>query len=87
VTQADNLLGASYQLYKQTGTEETVVILRTVGYALPAVLHAHVQTVAPTTLFDFPRMLQQTPRMRSKGEAAGNGERDLGRICKGAVEA
>ncbi|SRR6266702_496760 len=37
VSQADNLLGASPRLYWHTGTNET--ILRTVGYALPALLH------------------------------------------------
>jgi len=70
VSQANDLLGASYQLYRHTGTNETVTILRTVGYALPAALHAHVQAVVPTTYFNSPRMLQQTPRKRSRGETA-----------------
>src|SRR6266702_1753819 len=47
VSQANKLLGASYQLYRRAETNDTA-ILRTVGYALPTVLHAHVQTVAPT---------------------------------------
>ena len=42
---------------------------RTVGYALPAVLHTHIQTVAPTTYFPSTRMPRQTPRRRSFGEA------------------
>ncbi|KAF8267612.1 peptidase S8/S53 domain-containing protein [Lactarius quietus] len=50
VSRANGLLGASYQLYKHTGTNDTA-ILRTVGYSLPTVLHAHVQTVIPTTYF------------------------------------
>jgi len=70
VPQANDLLGASYQLYRPTGANETMAVLRTVGYALPAALHAHVQAVAPTTHFGSPRMLQQTPRKRSRGEAA-----------------
>ncbi|KAH9167911.1 subtilisin-like protein [Lactarius sanguifluus] len=49
VSQADELLSASYQLYRHTGANATEVILRTVSYALPAVLHGHVQMVAPTT--------------------------------------
>ncbi|KAH9159989.1 subtilisin-like protein [Lactarius sanguifluus] len=49
VSQADELLSASYQLYRHTGDNATEVILRTVSYSLPEVLHAHVQTVAPTT--------------------------------------
>ncbi|KAH9159987.1 subtilisin-like protein [Lactarius sanguifluus] len=60
VSQADELLSASYQLYRHTGDNPTEVILRTVGYSLPEVLHAHVQTVAPTTYFAPPRKLPQT---------------------------
>ncbi|KAI9451249.1 hypothetical protein BJY52DRAFT_1353128 [Lactarius psammicola] len=50
-----------------------VRVLRTVRYALPEVLHAHVQTVqvAPTTYFGSPRMLQQTLRKRSGGAILG----------------
>ncbi|KAH8990011.1 subtilisin-like protein [Lactarius hatsudake] len=61
VSKANDLLGASYQLYQYAGTNET--ILRTVGYALPAALHVHVQTVAPTTYFGSPL----TPRKRLRG--------------------
>ena len=69
VPKADDLLCASYQLYRRTGTNKT--ILRTVGYAIPAALHAHVQTVLPTTDFSHPRTRQQqTPRIRSRGKAA-----------------
>ncbi|KAH9060151.1 subtilisin-like protein [Lactarius vividus] len=50
VSQANELLGASYQVYRRIGTNDTT-ILRTVGYALPSVLHAHVKTVIPTTYF------------------------------------
>ncbi|KAH9029812.1 peptidase S8/S53 domain-containing protein [Lactarius deliciosus] len=59
VSQANDLLGASYQLYTHTKTNETIV--RTLGYSLPVVLHGHVQTVAPTTFFSSP----PTPRKRS----------------------
>src|ERR1700691_2608441 len=69
VSEANQLLFASYQLYRQTGTDETNTILRTVSYALPAVLHAHVQTVAPTTYFGSPRKLLPTPLQRSSEEA------------------
>ncbi|KAI9463202.1 subtilisin-like protein [Lactarius psammicola] len=70
VSKANDLLGASYQLYRHTGTDGTAVIIRTVGYALPAALHAHVLTVAPTTHFG-PYVLQQTPSKRSgRGSAA-----------------
>ncbi|KAF8270543.1 subtilisin-like protein [Lactarius quietus] len=67
VSKANDLLGASYQLYRHADTNEMIV--RTVGYSLPEVLHAHVQTVAPTTFFSSGRMLSQTERMRSNGTA------------------
>ena len=50
VSQANKLLGASYQVYRGVGAINST-ILRTVGYGLPAVLHAHVKTVVPTTFF------------------------------------
>ena len=59
VSQANELLGASYRLYYHAGRNDT--ILRTIGYALPAALHAHVKTVIPTTAFTSTRLLQQTP--------------------------
>ena len=49
VSQANQLLGATYQLYRNVNTNETII--RTVGYRLPTALHAHIQTVAPTTNF------------------------------------
>ncbi|KAH9055020.1 subtilisin-like protein [Lactarius vividus] len=61
VSKANDLLDASYQLYRYAGTNET--ILRTVGYGLPAALHGHVQTVVPTTYFGSPL----TPRKRPRG--------------------
>ncbi|KAH9162436.1 subtilisin-like protein [Lactarius sanguifluus] len=69
VSKANDLLGASYRLYQHIETNETIV--RTIGYSLPPVLHAHVQTVAPTTYFASPRMSWQTPRKLSGGAAAG----------------
>ncbi|KAH9017787.1 subtilisin-like protein [Lactarius deliciosus] len=74
VPQANELLGASYQLYRLAGTNETA-ILRTIGYALPKVLHARVNTVAPTTFFASPRGLQLTPHNHwgVPGKAASRG--------------
>jgi tripeptidyl-peptidase-1 len=65
VPQANQLLGASYQLYRNTNTNDTII--RTVGYALPAVLHTRIQTVAPTTFFASKRGMRQTSRRRSFG--------------------
>ena len=67
VSQANQLLGASYQLYRNSKTNDTMI--RTVGYALPAVLHTHIQAVAPTTYFSTTREMLQTPRRRSFGAA------------------
>ncbi|KAF8266397.1 Pro-kumamolisin, activation domain-containing protein [Lactarius quietus] len=70
VSQADELLHASYQIYKLTGINETETILRTVSYALPAVLHSHIQMVAPTTLFVSPLTPLQTASHRLSSEGA-----------------
>ncbi|KAF8269940.1 subtilisin-like protein [Lactarius quietus] len=67
VSQADQLLCASYHLYKHTETNET--ILRTVSYALPEILHPLVETVAPTTYFASPRTLTLAPRKHSSEES------------------
>jgi hypothetical protein len=67
VSQANDLLGAAYQVYQHAETKDC--ILRTVGYALPEMLHGHVQTVAPTTYFGSPHELRQTPRTHSSGAA------------------
>src|SRR6266702_5751862 len=63
VSQANRLLSASYQLYRQAKTNDTII--RTVGYALPTVLHTHIQAVAPTTDFASTRVLRKTPRCHS----------------------
>ncbi|KAH8987024.1 subtilisin-like protein [Lactarius akahatsu] len=66
VSRANELLSASYQLYQHIGTNDTV--LRTLSYGLPAALVEHVQSVAPTTHFGFPRTPRQEPPMRRGGE-------------------
>jgi tripeptidyl-peptidase-1 len=75
VAQADALLGASYRLYRHTETNETV--LRTISYALPGLLHEHVQTVAPTTYFGSPRALRQTSRLVPNGPTLPKGDLEL----------
>jgi tripeptidyl-peptidase-1 len=64
MSQANELLGASYQLYRHARTNDTT-ILRTISYGLPAMLHKHVETVVPTTCFASVRTLRKTPRRRS----------------------
>ncbi|KAH9168988.1 Pro-kumamolisin, activation domain-containing protein [Lactarius sanguifluus] len=72
VSQANQMLGASYQLYRHAKVNDTII--RTVSYSLPEVLHAHIQAVAPTTCFASTRTLRQTPRRRSVDAAAALAE-------------
>ncbi|KAH8983942.1 subtilisin-like protein [Lactarius hatsudake] len=72
VSQANDLLGASYQLYTHTKTNETII--RTLGYSLPVVLHGHVQTVVPTTFFSSPLTQWQRPHKRTGVAAVGPGK-------------
>ena len=89
LSQANELLGPSYQFYYHAGRNDT--ILRTAGYALPVALHVHVKTVIPTTAFTSTRPLQQMPS-RHSGEAAvlnatsGEPVNLLSRGQKGAIE-
>jgi tripeptidyl-peptidase-1 len=71
VSRANELLGASYQLYRHAKTNETT--LRTVSYALPAALHGHVQTVAPTTCFVSPLTQWQTSASSEPVELLSSG--------------
>ncbi|KAF8269615.1 subtilisin-like protein [Lactarius quietus] len=76
-SQANDLLDASYQLYRYSATNVTV--LRTTSYGLPEELYALVKTVAPTTYFGLPPKLRQSLRKRSSGptgalEKSGSGE-------------
>jgi tripeptidyl-peptidase-1 len=70
VSPANKLPGASYQLYYHPVTNET--ILRTVGYGLPAALHIHVKTIAPTTAFTSTHLLQPEEMPRSPSGGAVN---------------
>ncbi|KAH9015938.1 subtilisin-like protein [Lactarius deliciosus] len=72
VSWANEMLGASYQLYRHTKVND--MIIRTVSYALPDVLHSHIQAVAPMTYFASARMLRQTSRRRSVGAGAALAE-------------
>ncbi|KAF8262439.1 peptidase S8/S53 domain-containing protein, partial [Lactarius quietus] len=63
VSKADEILGATYRLYRYAGTNDRAII-RTVSYSLPKVLHGLVRTVVPTTFFASARTLQPTPQRR-----------------------
>jgi tripeptidyl-peptidase-1 len=76
VSQASELLGASYRLYRHATTNETIV--RTLGYALPVVLIPHVLAVAPTTFFASTGTLRMTPRRRTFVPAVASAEEASG---------
>ena len=78
LSQANQLLGASYGLYRNTKTNETII--RTVGYLLPAVLHPHIQTVTPTTCFPSMQVTLQTPHRRSFGPAQAQAQAASGKL-------
>ena len=72
LAKANALLGASYQTYRHTETNETVI--RTVGYSLPAPLHQYVQTVAPTTYFGSLQPLGQTSKLAVNAPTLPDGD-------------
>ena len=77
VSQANQLLGASYQLYRNLKTNDTII--RTVGYALPTALHAHILTVTPTTHFPSTRGMRHKVHRRSSGAAPAPAQAASGR--------
>ncbi|KAH8979407.1 subtilisin-like protein [Lactarius akahatsu] len=82
ISQANNMLSASYQLYRHAKTNETAI--RTISYGLPVELHSHVKSVAPTTYFNSPGMLRHAPRSRrwagTMAAPAKAASIDLGRV-------
>ncbi|KAH9059157.1 subtilisin-like protein [Lactarius vividus] len=52
VSQANDILGASYRLYNHVETNHTV--LRTISYSIPEALYEHIHTIVPTTYFGAP---------------------------------
>ena len=69
VPQANDILGASYQIYRHVATHDTV--LRTVSYSLPKALYGYIQTVSPTTYFGSP-LTQPLIRPREVAVERGN---------------
>ena len=80
VSQANQLLHASFQLYRNLKTN--VTIIRTLGYALPVELHTYIQTVEPTTYFPTTRGIQQTSLRRSFEDAPGQAHAASGKVVK-----
>ena len=72
VSQVNELIGASYQLYRHTETNDA--ILRTISYALTAALQAHVKIV---TYFGSPHTLLKPLRMRPGSTAAAPAEEPI----------
>ena len=75
MTQANELLGASYELFRHAETNET--ILRMIRYALPAVLQAHVLAVVPTAYFATASTLRKPLHMHPGGAVSAGAPRDV----------
>ncbi len=75
VPKANDLLGADYQLYRHTETNDTV--LRTIGYSVPSALHRLVQTVAPTTYFGSPSAMRRTLHLQPDAATLPDGDQKL----------
>ncbi|KAH9168156.1 subtilisin-like protein [Lactarius sanguifluus] len=79
VSQANDILGASYQLYNHVETNHTV--LRTISYSIPEVLHEHIHTIVPTTYFGCPptegRKLRMHPNSAVGVRAEAGSEESL----------
>ena len=78
VAQANQLLGASYQLNRNLKTNNTII--RTVSYALPDVLHTHIQTIAPTTHFPSTQGMRHTLHRRTSGAAPERAQAASGKV-------
>ncbi|KAF8267104.1 subtilisin-like protein [Lactarius quietus] len=61
LSKANEMLGASYQLYQHVETNDSII--RTISYSLPEALHGHIQTVVPTTYFASALTEGMKPRM------------------------
>ncbi|KAH9017706.1 subtilisin-like protein [Lactarius pseudohatsudake] len=72
VSQANCILDASYQLYQHVETND--MVLRTISYSLPEVLHGHIQTVVPTTYFGSPLTEAMRPQMHLSTAVEARGE-------------
>ncbi|KAF8266325.1 subtilisin-like protein [Lactarius quietus] len=84
VSQANEMLGASYQLYRKSGTNDTS-ILRTIGYKLPEVLQKHVRTVVPTTYFAPTHIPWQSSRRSFVNATADMPSGELGTMLSSRV--
>ncbi|KAF8268123.1 subtilisin-like protein [Lactarius quietus] len=81
VSKANDLLSASYQYFLHAETNETII--RTLSYALPEVLHPHVQTIVPTTFFGLGSpQTQQTSQLHHNGIAAAQEKVESGEPVK-----
>ncbi|KAH9057761.1 subtilisin-like protein [Lactarius vividus] len=65
MSQANDILDASYQLYQHVETNDAVI--RTVSYSLPEVLHGHIQAIVPTTHFGYPFTEGMRPQVHPSG--------------------
>ncbi|KAI5119526.1 hypothetical protein M0805_002548 [Coniferiporia weirii] len=58
LARVEEMLATEYHVYRHKRTDERVV--RTTSYSLPRALHAHIDLVQPTTMFDNMRKMHAT---------------------------
>ncbi|TFK46376.1 subtilisin-like protein [Heliocybe sulcata] len=69
VSTVEYMLSASYRTYQHGSTGEQVV--RTLSYSLPRELHAHIDLVHPTTMFDRMKAMRATYMLDAALPATG----------------
>ncbi|KAF9256592.1 subtilisin-like protein [Marasmius fiardii PR-910] len=66
VKDAERMLNTEYGLYHHPNSKETV--LRALSYSLPRELHAHIDTISPTTYFGTFKSMRTTSFLRPSPE-------------------
>ena len=72
VDRAKKMLGNVYNIYRHTVTSE--VIVRTLNYSLPSLLHNHIDVVTPTTFFSTIRSMRTTSFLQPEILPLENGQ-------------
>lgn len=58
LSKVESMLSTKYHTYRHSSTDELAV--RTLSYSLPRDLHAHIDVIQPTTMFDRMRKMRAT---------------------------
>jgi tripeptidyl-peptidase-1 len=72
VHRVEKMLGNVYNIYRHSVTSE--VIVRTLNYSLPSLLHNHIDVVTPTTYFSTMKSMRTTSFLQPEIPALENGQ-------------